>query len=605
MVKNVRSRNKKSRWALPFFIILLAVAGVILYRWFPSLQDIGRIVQSAVSKIPSAATEVQKPTGPVLRGTIYDRNFNELAVSYRLYTLYANPVEMADRSKAASALASIVNIPAEKLQDRLKSDQYSLELATDLDERQAEAVNALHLAGLVCRETEARFYPAHTAASHVIGFMGDGVGLAGVEGKYDPVLQGVFRQTNIPDIDFQGHERLGDSGADLILTLDINLQKKLEQRFREYLNAVGPERCIGMLIEPGSGRILALMNQPSFNPNYFWKVNESNRINRLYNHVMDKALIRPILARAAAIERKGLDNRDILPVTVAAPSYGFTSQQLNSFEQQIQLYGSVFGNWESGPTVKTQDNQQPVVTGVQVGVTLASLVNGGWRITPYVIDSLYDHTTKTRYLRGKDATQRTHVLDPALSVMIRRELFSDWAGGQDDDVVFNNSDLQILPDGQYSQYSMQHLFVALTPAKHPQYLLLLATEEDHLLPDAPNKEKAPDSLEQLARDVLSSLPKNKDVDAIAGTPPPKSADNQRQFLISKRLNFQDAPERDSEPVAVMPQMRGMSLRKGLQQLGPLNVKVRVNGTGQIVAQYPPAGQPLAGIDECIITLKTR
>lgn len=55
----------------------------------------------------------------------------------------------------------------------------------------------------------------------------------------------------------------------------------------------------------------------------------------------------------------------------------------------------------------------------------------------------------------------------------------------------------------------------------------------------------------------------------------------------------------------MPQMRGMSLRKGLQQLGPLNVKVRVNGTGQIVAQYPPAGQPLAGIDECIITLKTR
>ena len=63
-------------------------------------------------------------------------------------------------------------------------------LAKDLDENQANQINALNLPGIGCKASEMRFYPGHTAASHVLGFMGDGVGLAGVEGKYDTVLQG-------------------------------------------------------------------------------------------------------------------------------------------------------------------------------------------------------------------------------------------------------------------------------------------------------------------------------------------------------------------------------------------------------------------------------
>jgi cell division protein FtsI (penicillin-binding protein 3) len=148
--------------------------------------------------------------------------------------------------------------------------------------------------------------------------MGDGVGLAGVEGKYNSVLQGgVFRQNNILDIDFQKKESLGGASTDIILTLDLDVQKKLENRFREYLATQGAEKGMGLVIEPGSGRILALVNQPSFNPNYFWKANESNRVNRIYNHELDKELIRPILARAAAIEREGVNGTGLLPETVA------------------------------------------------------------------------------------------------------------------------------------------------------------------------------------------------------------------------------------------------------------------------------------------------
>jgi cell division protein FtsI (penicillin-binding protein 3) len=362
---------------------------------------------------------------------------------------------------------------------------------------------------------------------------------------------------------------------------------------------------MGLLIEPGSGRILALVNQPSFNPNYFWKANESNRVNRIYNHVLDKELIRPILARAAAIEREGLEGPGLLPATVAAPEYGFTKEQLDAFEQQIQLYGSVFGNWESGPGAAERPDAQPVVTGVQVGVTLASLVNGGWRITPYVIDSIYDHATMKRYFRSNEATEKRHVLDPALGVKIRRELFTDWLLEQDNMVVFSREHVHMQPEKELSRYSMQELFVGLAPAKQPKLLLMMAVEQDHLLPMPGEKKTEKEALEQMGKELLAVLAKMPQPEGLPEKPPEKSQENLRQFFISKRLNFRNAPGKTNEPIPVMPQMRGMSLRKGLQQIDQYKLKVRVNGSGRIVAQYPLPGQPLLGVDECIITLDSK
>lgn len=563
------------------------------------------MIQSAVGKISSFSAG-PLPAETVLRGTIYDQRFNELAVSYRLFSLSVSPAEVSDHKKIAAALAPFAGGKPESIETRLKSSQRHLELADDLDEKQAAQINSLQLKGVYCKAVEARFYPGHTAASHVLGFMGDGVGLAGVEGKYDTVLQGgVFRPSNIPDIDFQGQESLGGAATDLILTLDIDIQKQLESRFREYLGAQGAEKGMGLVIEPGTGRILALVNQPSFNPNYFWKANESNRVNRIYNHVLAKELIRPILARAAAIEREGLEGTGLLPEAVAAPDYGFSSEMLSAFERQIQLYGSVFGNWESGPDASEQANAVPSVTGVQVGVTLASLVNGGWRITPYVIDSLYDHATAKRYLRRPDATQKSHVLDPALSVKIRRELFAKWVMEQENVVVFTADHLQLLKENIFSKYSRHALFVGLAPAKQPKFLLLMAIEQDHLYPLASEKSHKGGALEEMGKEMLALFLKEQPMAVVPEKPPKGNMENLRQFFISKRLNFREAPGKMNEPVALMPLVKGLSLRKGLQQLKQHNLKVRVNGSGRIVAQYPLPGQPLTGVEECILTLDSK
>ena len=561
------------------------------------------MVQSAVGKIFSLSAG-RSPAEAVLRGTIYDRKFNELAVSYRLFSVSVEPGEVINLQKTAEALAPFIGRKAEVIQQRLRDLSGTVELADDLDEEQAAQIEALGIKGVSCKATEVRFYPGHTAASHVLGFMGDGVGLAGVEGKYDAVLQaGPFRSNNIPDIDFKGQASLGAGAADLILSLDLDLQRQLESRFRQYLASHDAAKGMGLLIEPGSGRILALVNQPSFNPNYFWKAKETSRVNRMYNHVLDKSLIRPILARAAAIEREGLSGPGLLPETVAAPDYGFTSDKLAAFEEQIQLYGSVFGNWESGP-VTDQSVQEPVVTGVQVGVTIASLVNGGWRITPYVIDSVYDHATAQRYFRSNEATRKEHVLDPALGVKIRRELFANWQVEEMNLVSYSAADVQVGREKGYSRYSMQELFAGMIPAKQPKFLLLMAIERDYLQPLTPESKKDKGTLEQMGRELLASFQVERP-EQVAEAPPPKSAENLRQFFISRRLNVREEPGKASEQVALMPRLRGMSLRKGLQQLNPHAMRIQVSGSGRIIAQYPLPGTPLRGVNECILTLDAR
>ena len=122
--------------------------------------------------------------------------------------------------------------------------------------------------------------------------------------------------------------------------------------------------------------MLVLVNQPAFNPNYFWKARDDNRVNRIYSQLLDRDLIRPIMARAAAIERGGLDGAPLLPATVAAPDYGFSGDMLHDFARRIRLFDSVSDNWEGGASQDNREGSQEAVTGVQIGATLASLVNG-------------------------------------------------------------------------------------------------------------------------------------------------------------------------------------------------------------------------------------
>ena len=607
MAKIVASKNRKKRRGLKIFVftLLLAAAGAVLSGIPPFLLDINRIIRSAAGNL-SHHPAGNMPAATVLRGTIYDQGFNELAVSYRLHTLRARPAEVTDIRRAADELSRLTGKPAAEIEGALKSSRQSLTLMDDLDEARAQAINDLDLPGIVCSPAERRFYPAHTAASHVLGFMGERSGLAGLEGRYDAALAAKgARAANIPGIDFKGRESLGEDPVDLILTLDLRLQRRLEQLLHSCLNSRGG-KGMGLLLEPGSGRILALANYPAFNPNYFWMAQEGSRENRIFSRLLDSELIRPVLVRAAAIEREGVDARPLLPVTVAAPDYGFSESMLENFANRIRLFDAVSDSWEGGVSQESLEGKQKAVTGVQIGATLASLVNGGWRINPYLVDSLYDHADGVRY-RRKDDFGRAHVLDPALSVQLRRNLFEGWRSEKDDMLVYRAAKTRPGLGEDGTANGAQRLFVGLAPAAYPKYLLVLAAEGDQGGGQAAGKDAPPD-LDRIGRDMLAWAVKNPTRE-ITGeiamqAPPPKSAENMQQYFISRRHAAAKTPEEIALRAATMPDLQGLSLRRALRLVAPHKMKVSVKGSGRVVAQQPEAKSSLLGVHECTLTLAT-
>ena len=85
---------------------------------------------------------------------------------------------------------------------------------------------------------------------------------------------------------------------------------------------------------------------------------------------------------------------------------------------------------------------------------------------------------------------------------------------------------------------------------------------------------------------------------------PKNPDkaNYNQFLISSKIDFQERGGRGTVRGEMMPQLVGLSLRKGLQHLNEYKLQVKVQGSGQIVSQVPEPGEPLKGVGECVLTL---
>ena len=599
-----QKRRKRRLFVAGVIMVLLAAAGGVLYRLPVSLQDISRIIQLAAGKFYSSPADTMS-AGDVLRGTVYDRNFKELSVSYQLFSLYVHPAKINNHKVAAEKLAAIIGIEKGVIETRLKQSRRVVELADDLDADQAGAIEALHLEGAYCTSCEKRYYPEHAAAPHILGYTVDGVGLSGVERKYDILLQpGEYQPVDAPDVDFKGNTVIGQKRTDLILTLDIELQKAVDKQLNRLLREQGAAVGMGLLLEPASGRILAFSNQPSFDPNYFWKSEGLARQNGLYSPRFDPDLVRPLLVRAAARIEDEEQFTPLLPQTLAATDFGLSAGQYAEVLNRIAFLQPVAQSLPSDVPFKDalSGGQHKNVSLMQLGVGLASLINGGWRITPTFVDSVYDQQRGQRFSLKKEAIGRTHVLTPAMGVAVRRELLNHFGGQKEKLLAFSAGSKRVVPTGTVSRYVQQQLFVGMIPREKPTMLLIMALERNTLDPVPKAKKKS--SLASVGKTLLTDLYREAGQEQVAEYPAGKNRENFARFLISRRVEYTRLPESITGKEADMPELVGMSLRKGLQQLSRYNLRITIRGSGRIVSQSPPAGERLGTVERCQLILES-
>lgn len=259
------------------------------------------------------------------RGQIYDRNGHLLGGNSTVYEIGVSLADVSNPNSIALALSVTLGLDYNKTLNSIKNppdgtiylvldDYVPSDKARALQDLQRQLVDQYKaagdasLAGLDFRAHLQRSYPENSLASNVIGFVNrEGHGYYGVEEKYNDLLAGLPVQVWVP-ADPNRAEELPKvpKGADLILTINREIQAMVEVELQKGVTDSGAQDGTAVVMDPRNGEILAMASTPQMNLNDFWRYGEiyknASEFNRAVSTQYEPGSVFKILTMAAAID---------------------------------------------------------------------------------------------------------------------------------------------------------------------------------------------------------------------------------------------------------------------------------------------------------------
>jgi len=255
------------------------------------------------------ARAIRQEVLPAYRGVIYDRHGEALAVSTPAAAIWTDPSFVRLSEAAIVQVAGVLERDPAALADELEANagREFLYLARRVPWDVAERLRGLGLDGVYVQREYRRYYPAGEMAAHVVGMTNiDDLGLEGIELSYDEHLRGRpgrktvlknRRGETIEDLEFQSAPRYGQ---DITLSLDMRLQF---MAYRELKAAVAGNRARSgslVMLDAETGEVLALVNEPSYNPNDLGSASREGMRNRAVTDTYEPgSTIKPFTVLAA------------------------------------------------------------------------------------------------------------------------------------------------------------------------------------------------------------------------------------------------------------------------------------------------------------------
>ena len=250
------------------------------------------------------------------RGSIVDRRGREFAVSITTQSLYAHPPRLRkDADRAARLLAPHLGRPESELRALLVSDASFVWLKRRLDPQTSRDIASLdpkliYKGGPIdFQEEPKRFYPQGSLGVHVVGFADvDQRGREGIESTFDDALQGdstkylAARDARDNTI-LQLLRPPAKRSHDVVLTIDLVLQHIVERELDRAMAETGAKAASAVLLDPGTGQILALANRPTFDPRASGKSQADARRNRAVTDSFEPGSTFKIVSASAALEQ--------------------------------------------------------------------------------------------------------------------------------------------------------------------------------------------------------------------------------------------------------------------------------------------------------------
>lgn len=304
---------------------------------------------------------------PAARGSLLDRNGEELALSVNQTTIYANPREIDDPLGVAAHLAPVLGADQAELEDQLSGDSEFVYLARQVPDETGQEVADLDLPGVHQMDEPRRFEPSGDLARSVLGSVGvDNTGLSGVEQQYDRALTGTPGELTVeraPDGETissgERHLTPAQQGDSLVLTLDRGMQFEAERALADQVDATGALGGIAIVSRVGTGEILAMANVEATQNEDGTRgpaVPSSN--NRAVTAMFEPGSVNKIVTMAAAIEEDVVDpaTRFMVPDGIQVADHRFTDHDPHPVE-----------NWSVNDILTQSSNVGTIMVAQELG----------------------------------------------------------------------------------------------------------------------------------------------------------------------------------------------------------------------------------------------
>lgn len=267
------AQQEMLRRRLPIVVVILLTATAILVVRMISFQaPPDPRVSSYVESVRQANYGAQRLlTSP--RGIIYDRHGQPLAVNTLQYRIGVSPSLISNREDFIQNISAILERDPLEIRELIDTDAPYRLLATNVEPEVWRRIDALNYISVRAEQIPRRYYPQSTLASQLIGIVGGGVedlrGYNGIEGYYQDVLTGQTRSEQVSNLPFDIPEENDGPvrGADLVLTIDRDVQYLLETELAAAVQSTGAGGGTMIVMNPRTGDILGMANYPTFNPN--------------------------------------------------------------------------------------------------------------------------------------------------------------------------------------------------------------------------------------------------------------------------------------------------------------------------------------------------
>ncbi|HSD70732.1 MAG TPA: penicillin-binding transpeptidase domain-containing protein [Woeseiaceae bacterium] len=245
------------------------------------------------------------------RGSITDRNGEPLAISTPVDSVWANPKELASAVDRVPELAKTLKLDSQLLMRRITQsmDKEFLYLKRHLSPEQAQQVMALKLPGVNVLREYRRYYPSGEVAGHLVGFTSvDDDGQEGLELEFNHWLSGesgakrVLKDRLGRAVENVESIRPPHHGRDLRSSIDLRLQYLAYRALKSAIQRHRAESGSIVLLDVQTGEVLAMVNQPSYNPNDRAQYSAERYRNRAITDIFEPGSSIKPLVLAAALE---------------------------------------------------------------------------------------------------------------------------------------------------------------------------------------------------------------------------------------------------------------------------------------------------------------